>query len=223
LFSEIICYAFKFNEEQHEVSQEVTMQSKLSILCAWYHDGKMKERARLTQAYLDMTSKGKGRSGSRGSQAGYTENIATCAISMGKAAAALMAKLWSTTSIPITFFRLPWNRLADDIPRQVLFFFSIFNYHLGQPTESGHTPTLPSYLHKQIDFLNSTATRSKDMNLTAIMLQNEFNAVVKAADTEKKKRLDVEKKKQQLLNERAAREAAARAPEGVAKKRRLDL
>jgi hypothetical protein len=99
------------------------MQSKLSILCAWYHDGKMKERARLTQAYLDMTSKGKGRSGSRGSQAGYTENIATCAISMGKAAAALMAKLWSTTSIPITFFRLPWNRLADDIPRQVLFFF----------------------------------------------------------------------------------------------------
>jgi hypothetical protein len=47
--------------------------------------------------------------------------------------------------------------------------------------------------------------------------------MVKAADTEKKKRLDLEKKKQQLLNERAAREAAARTPEGVAKKRRLDL
>ena len=97
------------------------MQSKLSILCDWYHDGKMKDRPKLVQAYLDMTSKG--RSGSRGSQAGYTENIATCAISMGKAAASLMAKLWSTTSIPITFFRLPWNKLADDIPRQVLVFF----------------------------------------------------------------------------------------------------
>jgi hypothetical protein len=140
---------------------------------------------------------------------------------MGKAAASLMAKLWSTTSIPITFFRLPWNKLADDIPRQVLVFFSIFNYHLGQPTESGHTPTLLSYLHKQIAFLNSM--KSKDVNLTAVMLQNEFNAMVKVTDTEKKKRLDLEKKKQQLLNERAAREAAARTPEGVAKKRRLDL
>jgi hypothetical protein len=140
---------------------------------------------------------------------------------MGKAAAALMAKLWSTTNIPITFFRLPWTRLADDIPRQVLVFFFHFYHHLGQPTESGHTPTLPSYLHKQIAFLNSM--KSKDSVLTQSMLQNDFSAVVKAADLEKKKKLDLEKKRQQLLNEKTAREAAARAPEGVAKKRRLDL
>lgn len=97
------------------------MQSKLSILCAWYHDGKMKERGLLLQAYLDMTARG--RSGSRGSQSGYAENIASCAVSMGKATAAHMAKLWRTTTIPITLFRLPWSKLADDIPRQVLVFF----------------------------------------------------------------------------------------------------
>lgn len=63
----------------------------------------------------------------------------------------------------------------------------------------------------------------KSKDLSVAVLQNEFNAVVKAADVEKKKRVDLEKKKEQVLNLRAAREAAARTPEGFAKKQRLDV
>ena len=51
---------------------------------------------------------------------------------------------------------------------------------------------------------------------------NEFNGVVRASDADKKRLvLDAEKIKVQLENEKAAREAAGRTPEGVAKKRRL--
>lgn len=57
--------------------------------------------------------------------------------------------------------------------------------------------------------------------MTQATILNEFNGVVRASDADKKRLLDAEKIKVQLENEKAAREAAGRTPEGVAKKRRL--
>lgn len=200
------------------------MQSKLSILCAWYHDGIVKDRSSLRKAFLDMTAPG--RHHAKGSQTGYAETVTTCAMAMGKDAAAEMATLWRSTSIAMAYFHLQWSKLADDVPRQVRVLV-IFNRCFSSERGQVQTPTLPAAIHKQINFLISM--RSKELALeegahgrmTQATILNEFNGVVRASDADKKRLLDAEKIKVQLENEKAAREAAGRTPEGVAKKRRL--
>lgn len=116
-FPEIVCAAFHHNEEEGHLAHEVTLQSKLEVLSAWFHDGTITQRSGLLAAYNSMTLQE--RYGGRGSQKGYGEMIVTCSMVIGKAAAAEMAKLWPTTSITTSYFRLPWSKLATDVPRQV--------------------------------------------------------------------------------------------------------
>lgn len=58
--------------------------------------------------------------------------------------------------------------------------------------------------------------------LTKAIIDFEFIAVVKVSEADKKAKIDKENKRLEALAEKAARDALARTPEGVAKKRRLD-
>lgn len=58
--------------------------------------------------------------------------------------------------------------------------------------------------------------------LTKMVIDNDFLTVVKASEADKKAITDKETQRAEALAEKLAREALARTPEGVAKKRRLD-
>jgi hypothetical protein len=58
--------------------------------------------------------------------------------------------------------------------------------------------------------------------LTKMVIDNDFLTAVKASEADKKAITDKETQRAEALAEKLAREALARTPEGVAKKRRLD-
>lgn len=58
--------------------------------------------------------------------------------------------------------------------------------------------------------------------LTKMVIDNDFLTAVKASEADKKAITDKETQRAAALAEKLAREALARTPEGVAKKRRLD-
>jgi hypothetical protein len=118
LFPGIICAAFHFNEWQGDVCQDVTLQSKLAVLSGWFHDGVITDRDDLLRMFRDMTPSGERRG--RGYKVGYDVLVVSCAMTMGKEAAAELARLWPTTSMATAYLKLPWVKLKDDVPRQVL-------------------------------------------------------------------------------------------------------
>ena len=58
--------------------------------------------------------------------------------------------------------------------------------------------------------------------LTKMVIDNDFLTAVKASEADKKAITDKETQRAAALADKLAREALARTPEGVAKKRRLD-
>jgi hypothetical protein len=129
LFPEILCASFLFNEEQNILVHAVTLQSKLDLLSSWFHENVTTDRLRLVGLFKDMTA-------SAGGQRGYAKHIVSCAMVMGRDSAVEMVRLWSSSPMAKTYFKLGWTKLKDDIPRQVRGGINVHSFTIGAVLKS---------------------------------------------------------------------------------------